>query len=187
MPMFRRLLAMSVLLGFAALVTFLLLPQGPSSSPSEIEAATLPPLSGPVVLTLAGLDEGRFPGGAVEMDVGRLATLGQAEIETTTIWTEGRHRYAGVLLADVLRAFGLAGQQVTLEFRALNDYAIEFSASEVSDEAPLLAYLADGEPMPVRDKGPIWLIYPYDSSADYRTDTIYARSIWQLDRIVVLR
>ena len=41
--------------------------------------------------------------------------------------------------------------------------------------------------MSVREKGPIWVIYPYDHDADYRTDTIFSRSIWQLDRIDVLR
>jgi hypothetical protein len=41
----------------------------------------------------------------------------------------------------------------------------------------------DGKTMSVRDKGPLWIIYPYDSSADYRTEVVYSRSIWQLDRI----
>ena len=34
-----------------------------------------------------------------------------------------------------------------------------------------------------RDKGPLWVIYPYHDNIDYRSETIYSRSIWQLDRI----
>ncbi|MDP5360810.1 MAG: oxidoreductase, partial [Paracoccaceae bacterium] len=36
-------------------------------------------------------------------------------------------------------------------------------------------------------KGPLWVVYPYDMSADYRSEVIYYRSIWQLDRIEVVK
>ena len=39
----------------------------------------------------------------------------------------------------------------------------------------------------MRDKGPLWIIYPYDQNTDYQTEVIYSRSIWQLDRIEVLK
>jgi hypothetical protein len=39
--------------------------------------------------------------------------------------------------------------------------------------------------MSVREKGPIWMIFPYDSVEAFRTEQTYARSIWQLDRIAV--
>lgn len=187
MPLLRRLLALAVLLGFVALVAVVLQPETSQPEPADAAAAALPAITGPVILTVSGLDEKRFAGGVVEFDIGRLEALGRSEIETTTIWTEGKHRYTGVLLADLLTSLGLSGTVTQLEFRALNDYAIEFAANEATAEAPLLAYLEDGQPMPVRDKGPLWLIYPYDCDADYRTDTIYARSIWLLDRITVLR
>jgi hypothetical protein len=29
----------------------------------------------------------------------------------------------------------------------------------------------------------LWIVYPYDRSPDYQSETIYARSIWQLRRI----
>jgi hypothetical protein len=45
----------------------------------------------------------------------------------------------------------------------------------------------DGNAMSVRDKGPLWVIYPYDSDAAYRTEVIYSRSIWQLDRLEVVQ
>lgn len=187
MPLLRRLLALAVLLGFVALVVFVLQPEKSQPEPAAAGAAALPAITGPAILTVSGLDEKLFAGGVAEFDIGRLDALGRTEIETTTIWTEGKHRYTGVLLADLLAALGLSGTETQLEFRALNDYAIEFAANEATAEAPLLAYLADGQPMQVRDKGPLWLIYPYDSDASYRTDTIYARSIWQLDRVTVLR
>jgi hypothetical protein len=33
--------------------------------------------------------------------------------------------------------------------------------------------------------GPFWLVYNYDANPEFRTELIYARSIWQLARITV--
>ena len=46
-------------------------------------------------------------------------------------------------------------------------------------------YLRNGEPMSVRDKGPLWVVYNFDSNPEFQTEVMYSRSIWQLDRIVV--
>ena len=48
-----------------------------------------------------------------------------------------------------------------------------------------MAFLNNGEPMSIRDKGPLWIIYPFDDNPDYQTEVIYSRSIWQLDQIHV--
>ncbi len=148
-------------------------------------ATTLPQRAGPVILTVSGLDPATFPDGQVEFDVAMLEALGTAEFDTSSIWTDGTHHYKGVMLKALSDFLHL--DNVGLRLHALNDYAIEFPAGEAMTTGPLLAYEVDGAPMPVRDKGPIWLLYPFDSGIDYRTDTNYSRSIWQLDRIDVLR
>lgn len=145
----------------------------------------LPALTGPVLLTVTGLDKATFPQGQVELDQGRLESIGLHALETSSIWTEGVHRYEGVLLQNLLQA--LQADATTLRLHALNDYQVEMPAGEATSEAPLLSFRVDGELLSVRDKGPIWLIYPFDDHVDYRTDTIFARSVWQLDRIEVLR
>jgi hypothetical protein len=70
-----------------------------------------------------------------------------------------------------------------VEMTALNDYVIEMPLSDVKDDGPLLAYLMDGKTMSLRDKGPIWMVFPYDQNPDYRTEETYSRSIWQLLQI----
>ena len=57
--------------------------------------------------------------------------------------------------------------------------------SDAVEEGPIVAYEMDGKLMSRRDKGPLWLIYPYSSNAEYRTEVIYSRSIWQLDRMAI--
>jgi len=41
--------------------------------------------------------------------------------------------------------------------------------------------------MSAREKGPVWLVYNYDSDPAFRTETVYSRSVWQLDRITISR
>lgn len=148
------------------------------------EPPALPALSGPVMLTISGLDPASFQDGTLQMDLGRLESLGLHALETSSIWTDGVHRYEGVLLHSLIQALDIG--EARLRLHALNDYKVELPASEATEEAPLLSFRVDGALLSVRDKGPIWLIYPFDSDAAYRTDTIFSRSIWQLDRIEVL-
>lgn len=164
-------------LGLVALLTL-------ATLPARAEVPPLPDLAGPVILTVTGLDPANFAEGKVELDQGRLEAIGKSEITTTTIWNEGSHHYTGVMLRDLITALGIGDG--SLHLHALNDYAVEFPAAEATPEAPLLSYHIDGVAMTVRDKGPIWVIFPFDDSALYRTDTTYSRSIWQLDRIDVM-
>ncbi|GAB5445218.1 putative pterin-binding protein [Gymnodinialimonas sp.] len=113
-----------------------------------------------------------------------LDALEQVTITTTTIWTEGEVTFTGPSLSDVLEAAGSSGDVLTLT--ALNDYAIEMPAPAEGDPFPIVATRLDGAPMSVRDKGPFWIVFPYDSDPAFQTETIYAQSIWQLDRIEAL-
>lgn len=136
---------------------------------------------GDVLLTASGSITATNSDGALALDQEQLAALPQHSFTTSTTWTEGTPTFQGVLLKDYIAAIGATGTTITLT--ALNDYRITMPMADVHDDGPLLAYLMDGKPMSLRDKGPIWLVFPYDANADYRTEQTYARSIWQLDRI----
>jgi hypothetical protein len=49
----------------------------------------------------------------------------------------------------------------------------------------ILAVLRDGEVMSVRDKGPIWVIYPMDDYPELQDDVFNGRLVWQLKSISV--
>lgn len=139
---------------------------------------------GDVILTVSGAITATNAEGAANFDRDLLSRLPQHSFTTSTIWTEGANTYSGVLLKDLLAAVGATGS--TVKATALNDYQISFPAADIADDGPLVAYLVDGKPMSVRDKGPIWLIFPFDSNAGYRTEESYARSIWQMDRLALV-
>lgn len=136
---------------------------------------------GDVLLTASGAITATNKDGTLQLDLDQMAALPQHSFTTSTTWTEGTPTFQGVLLKDYIADTGATGTTITLT--ALNDYKITMPMADVKDDGPLLAYLMDGKPMSLRDKGPVWMVYPYDANADYRTEVAYARSIWQLDRI----
>ncbi len=113
-----------------------------------------------------------------------LEALPNKSIDTTTIWTEGTQSFEGVSL-DVLLDHVQAEQGI-IRAVALNDYAVTIPTSDATDGGPIVAYSRDGKAMSVRDKGPLWIIYPYDANEAYQSEEIYARSIWQLNRLEVV-
>ncbi|MCW1918737.1 molybdopterin-dependent oxidoreductase [Rhodobacter sp. KR11] len=147
----------------------------------------LAPPEGDIILTVSGLDPAMAPDGVLAFDRAGLAALGPVSFSTTSIWTEGRHAFTGIPLWTLAQKLNLPPDaKVTL--RAMNDYQVDIPLTETTPQAPLLAYEMDGKPMSVRDKGPIWVVYPYDADPRaFQTVTVFARSIWQLDRIEIPR
>jgi hypothetical protein len=47
----------------------------------------------------------------------------------------------------------------------------------------VVAHLLNGKPMSVREKGPLFVIYPFDDDPQLRTTIYYSRCIWQLKSI----
>ena len=120
----------------------------------------------------------------IELSLEELDALDQIEFTTTTIWTDGDTAFSGVSLKALLAHLDAEGTSV--EMVALNDYAVTMPIADLEDEAPIVATRMNGETMSVRDKGPYWVVFPYDSDPKYSTETNYSRSIWQLNRLKVV-
>lgn len=149
---------------------------------SSAFAEELPAPTGEVILTVTGAGVTNMDGAAA-LDLAMLEEMGATEIETSTIWTEGTQTFEGVPLDVLIDRLEIEGE--TLSAVAINDYAVEIPTSDAVEGGPIIAYKMNGNPMSVRDKGPLWVIYPYDADAAYQTEVIYSRSIWQLDRLNV--
>ncbi|MCA2012252.1 hypothetical protein LCM17_12210 [Cereibacter sphaeroides] len=122
-------------------------------------------------------------------DDAALARLPWHDIVTHTAWTEGPQLFRGPRLADVLSPFAgppIALAQRRLRLTALNDFVIEIPASDAWTFDPILAREANGVPMRVRDKGPLWLVYPRDSLPALQDPLMDERWIWQIRLIEVL-
>jgi hypothetical protein len=88
------------------------------------------------------------------------------------------------LLRDVLAAAGVAAQaKGVARFVALNDYKVEIPLADAHEHDVIVARLLDGQPMSVRQKGPLFVIYPFDEKPALRTAAYFSRCIWQLKSI----
>ena len=132
------------------------------------------------VLTIERADNTVAP---VTFTMAQLDALPQATITTNTPWYDGPRSFAGPRLTDVLAASKITGETATAT--ALNDYAVDVPLADADAFGIILATRLDGELMPVRDKGPIFIVYPYDSDQKLQHDIYYTRSVWQLERLIL--
>jgi hypothetical protein len=139
--------------------------------------------TGKVVLSVSGLVSRHNAPGRADFDMEMLAALPQHQLVTRTPWHAGVQSFTGPLLRDVLAQAGAGGQKLIAV--ALNDYRCEIPAEDATRFPVIVARLNNGEPMRVRDKGPLFIVYPYDSDAQLRSDRYYSRSAWQLRSLLV--
>ncbi len=167
--MFARLLPVAVLasvLPFAAMAADLAQPQGE------------------VILTVTGLIENTNSDGAARFDLAMLSELASRETVTETPWHDGTPTFSGPLGTALLEAVGATGG--TLRITALNDYAVDVPVDDLLTYPAIFATHKDGEPMAVREKGPLFLIYPFSEYPELLNEQIFGRSAWQIATIEVL-
>lgn len=123
-------------------------------------------------------------GGRIDFDLPALQKLAQRKITTTTPWFANAAEFSGPLLRDVLQAAGAppAGGG-TLRCTAINDYRVEIPVDDARRWDVVVAHLLNGRPMSVREKGPLFVIYPFDEQPTLRTTTYFSRCIWQLKQV----
>ncbi|MCO6415702.1 molybdopterin-dependent oxidoreductase [Siccirubricoccus sp. KC 17139] len=145
-----------------------------------------PPLPTPSqrpLLTVSGRIRHTNQGDAAVFDRPMLEAFGLDTIVTNSPWYDGPMRFDGVPLAKLMDAVGATGETVTAI--ALNDYSTDIPVADFARFGVILALLRNGEPMRVSDKGPLFIVYPYDSSPELRTRLYYSRSAWSVARLVV--
>jgi hypothetical protein len=146
-------------------------------------AASLPTPTERPILTISGKIAVTNKDNTAQFDRAMLESLGMVTVETTTPWYEGKVKFEGVSLDKLMKQVGASGQRVIVV--ALNDYSTEIPMQDFAKFNVILAIKRNGEYMPVRDKGPLFIIYPFDSNPDLQSQTYYARSAWQVARIDV--
>ncbi len=101
-----------------------------------------------------------------------LEASGRASFTTGSEVTSKPQLFEGVPLRAVLDRVGARGK--TMKAFALNDYEITIPFDDLRFE-PLLAMKADGQVLTVRDKGPLWIVYPRDAHEVLHDVKYYAR------------
>jgi len=146
-------------------------------------AQTLRKPTGPVLLTVSGLISQRNAGDSAAFDSAMLNALPVSQIVTKTPWHAAPAKFSGPALKAVLNAVGAKGKVFRLT--ALDKYEGSIPVEDIERYDPILALRLDGKELNIRNRGPILLMYPFDSYPQIDTDVYYGRSVWQLLRIVV--
>ena len=170
-PMRRR-----SLIAFAAFATGLAAAGGALSGPLPA------PVEKPI-LTISGKIGAFNRDGTAQFDRAMLEGLGMVVVETSTPWYKGSVKFEGVPLSKLMKVVEATGQRISAV--ALNDYSSEIPIEDITKYNVILALKRDGEYMQVRDKGPLFIIYPYDSAPELKTQTFYGRSVWQIAKLIV--
>ncbi|MDR5858930.1 molybdopterin-dependent oxidoreductase [Halomonas eurihalina] len=150
---------------------------------AAVEAAPLPSPSGEVLLTVRGNISRPNVGDEARFDRAMLDRLASRSIVTTTPWHPGPGRFEGPLFSALLDAVGANGSEVRVV--ALNGFEASIPISDFERYDVILAMRRNGQPMPIRDFGPLFVVYPFDQHPELRTEAIRFRSVWQVNRIFV--
>ncbi|MEL6566530.1 MAG: molybdopterin-dependent oxidoreductase [Pseudomonadota bacterium] len=149
--------------------------------PAVMSAASLlPSPTGKVLLHVTGNIAVTNSEQGAAFDRAMLQDLDWVEVETYTAFTEGPQRFAGPTLTSVLAAVGVQGD--ILQATAINDYSVQIPVAHASAHDVLLAMDMNGRPMRVRDKGPIWVVYPM-TQLEAEAHSFDGQMIWQLTQI----
>jgi len=132
----------------------------------EISGQTMLSLNGPVSLSIDEFE----------------ALAPRTIIKTSTPWHTAT-TFSGISGVDFIRVTGAAGKAITV--RAINDYQTSIPINDLRDLGVLFVTRMNGKRVSVRQKGPIFVIYPFDQRPELKSELYYGRSIWQVNKITV--
>ena len=149
----------------------------------SLPAAALQPATGKVVLSIAGNVGEKNSATAALFDMEMLQKLPQHSFTTLTPWDKQPIKFTGPFLRDVLAAVKASG--TTIKAMALNDYQTSIPADDAQKFDVILAYKMNDADIPVRTKGPLFIVYPYDTKSELRSTVYYERSAGQLKSMTI--
>ncbi|OLP57884.1 hypothetical protein BJF93_13655 [Xaviernesmea oryzae] len=128
----------------------------------------------------------RGPQGEVlsEQSLASLDTLPQSKFKTSTPWHKGVVEFSGTALSAYFEAAHVSPRKIRLV--ALNDYVVDAEVSDLLAGDALLATRQNGVPLPISDKGPVFLIFPFDARSELQHQSYYSRAVWQLTEIDIV-
>lgn len=144
------------------------------------------PLAAPAgkpILSITGKITITNADGVAKFDRDMLEGLGLTGFTTMTPWYDTPMTFEGVRLDRLMAAVGASGER--LMAKALDDYTTEIPIADFAAYRPILALRRNGEYMVMRDKGPLFIVYPYDSNPELKHQRFYSRSAWQVAHMII--
>jgi hypothetical protein len=137
----------------------------------------------PALLTISGAIGASNQDGKFVLNRGTLEAMKMSVVKTETPWTDGMVTFEGVSLKSLLELAAANGK--VIHAVALNDYAVDIPVEDSANPKVIVAYRMNGETMRVRDKGPLWLIYPLSDDPALQTEATHNKMIWQIKALEI--
>ncbi|ORE99053.1 hypothetical protein ATO4_01765 [Aurantimonas sp. 22II-16-19i] len=145
----------------------------------------------PPALAAGDIDDPATPmvtvtdGGGRTMALSRndLARIEQTRFETTAPFMTTPRRMEGPSIAALLRSFDPDRTFERVEIAALDAYLVAADVASLVADGAILAIRQDGAFLPVADKGPALLIFPFDDRPALQDKRHYGLCIWQIAEI----
>ncbi|WP_295894413.1 hypothetical protein [uncultured Vibrio sp.] len=150
---------------------------------SFVHAASLPVPTGEVMLWVSGKIEHSNTSTGVELDEKMVSQLKASEITTKNHVVQDDALYKGPTLKSVLEYVGASGNEVKVI--AWDDYIVTIPLETIEQYGVLLATHENGVRMTLDDKGPFFIVFPFNDYSELRNDFYYNLSVWQVKEIVV--
>jgi hypothetical protein len=168
----------------------------PTPGYKQVTEATLkkgdaiPEPTGDVILTVTGKIGTHNVGEEIQMDLATIESLGLVDytlidpFDMTDDTEKKPVTFQGPLMANLLDLWQVPDDATTLHIAALNDYSADVPIKDLRTYLVIFALKADGVYMPVADRGPAMLVYPYnDFTFDKNVYNDYW--VWQIKSIDV--
>lgn len=146
-----------------------------------VNASELQKPTGTVLLTLTGNIKAKNTANAAVFDLKMLEELGFQKVITKTPWHKKTMVFEGPRGDVLLEKLGVT--QGMMFIKALNDYVAKVPVEDFFKTGAILAMKGDGKFLSIRNKGPLFLIFPFDQSPDLKNDSYYTKSVWQIKSI----
>ncbi len=130
-----------------------------------------------IILTVTGNTD-RSAAGAVEFTLEQFEALGLSKIKTSTPWHEDVVEFEGVPGHAFIKFMGSHGTEI--DAIAINDYKVTIPIIDLTENGLIFATRKNSTPMTIREKGPVFAIYPFDSHEKINNDVYFSRAIWQI-------
>lgn len=145
------------------------------SEPKLKSNSVIPAPTGDVILTITGKIGTTNQGSSIVMDRNLIESAGQIEYKVTDPFEDKVFTYRGPLMTDLLGLWQVSDTAKTATFTALDDYVKDIPVTELQNYPVIFALQQDGQYLPVANRGPAMLVFPYDN---YKFDPAVFNDYW---------
>ena len=115
-----------------------------------------------------------------------LDALEQIAFETRNPYIDGSSLFSGPSLELIVDQAGYTDlEKGFITLSAINDYQVRLPVSDFRSYNIILATRRDHNKMSLRDKGPIWVMYPMSDHRELQDPLYDGRLVWQLQSLQV--